>query len=209
MTIRAPLMCLLGAGLIACAGHSATVPVAQAPVPASPPPATVATTSDSAPARADSSAVAATVRTEDVEKEAVRLFGPEGREIVAGADDNDVAPTFDINVTSYATNRRVLAYLEFFQVDARDRFAIWLSRLSRYEGMIRERLRAKGLPEDLVYLTLIESGLSNSAVSRARAVGMWLVFLPAPFLIAKIGEVVGAPISDRPSTGSSPSSRRR
>src|SRR2546427_3315675 len=46
-------------------------------------------------------------------------------------------------------------------------------RLGRYEGMIRERLRAKGLPEALVYLTLIESGLSNTAVSRARAVGMW------------------------------------
>src|SRR3989454_1945544 len=39
--------------------------------------------------------------------------------------------------------------------------------------MIRERLRAKGLPEDLLYLTLIESGLSNTAVSRAKAVGMW------------------------------------
>ena len=32
---------------------------------------------------------------------------------------------------------------------------------------------------------------------RGRAVGMWLVFLPAPFLIARIGEVVGAPISGR------------
>ena len=30
---------------------------------------------------------------------------------------------------------------------------------------------------------------------RGRAVGMWLVFLPAPFLIARIGETVGAPIS--------------
>src|SRR2546428_8487514 len=39
--------------------------------------------------------------------------------------------------------------------------------------MIRERLRAKRLPEDLIYLTLVESGLSNTAVSRARAVGMW------------------------------------
>ena len=81
--------------------------------------------------------------------------------------------TFDIDVTSFAAHRRVLEYLHFFQVDARDRFAIWLSRLGRYEGMIRARLRAKGLPEDLVYLTLIESGLSNTAVSRAKAVGMW------------------------------------
>ena len=171
MIQRAPVLLLVGAGLAACAGH--TVPVSQAPAPSAAPSAVVTRSSDSASTRPDSAAVAATVRTEDVEKEAVRLFGPEGRDIVAGTDDTDLPPTFDINVTSYATNRRVLAYLEFFQVDARDRFAIWLSRLSRYEGMIRERLRAKGLPEDLVYLTLIESGLSNSAVSRARAVGMW------------------------------------
>src|SRR5437773_6880759 len=32
---------------------------------------------------------------------------------------------------------------------------------------------------------------------KRRAMGMWLVFLPAPFLIARMGEVVGAPISDR------------
>ncbi|HET9386575.1 MAG TPA: lytic transglycosylase domain-containing protein, partial [Gemmatimonadales bacterium] len=98
---------------------------------------------------------------EDVRQEAERLFG------------NDATTTFDIDVTTYAGHRRVLEYLEFFQLDARDRFEIWLSRLGRYEGMIRERLRARGLPEDLVYLTLIESGLSNTAVSRARAVGMW------------------------------------
>jgi membrane-bound lytic murein transglycosylase D len=101
------------------------------------------------------------VRGEDVRQEAQDLFG------------NDASATFDIDVSNFAGNRRVLEYLEFFQLDARDRFEIWLSRLGRYEGMIRERLRARGLPEDLVYLTLIESGLSNTAVSRARAVGMW------------------------------------
>jgi soluble lytic murein transglycosylase-like protein len=106
---------------------------------------------------------------EEVEREAVRLFGlEEGRAAVGAAE-----PTFDIDVANFAANRRVLEYLEFFQVDAHDRFAIWLTRLGRYEGMIRERLRAKRLPEDLVYLTLVESGLSNTAVSRARAVGMW------------------------------------
>jgi membrane-bound lytic murein transglycosylase D len=101
------------------------------------------------------------VAGEDVRQEAEQLFG------------SDATTTFDIDVTTFAGNRRVLEYLEFFQLDARDRFEIWLSRLGRYEGMIRERLRARGLPEDLVYLTLIESGLSNTAVSRARAVGMW------------------------------------
>ena len=101
------------------------------------------------------------VRGEDVRQEAENLFGA------------DAHATFDIDVTNFVGNRRVLEYLEFFQLDARDRFEIWLSRLGRYEGMIRERLRTRGLPEDLVYLTLIESGLSNTAVSRARAVGMW------------------------------------
>src|SRR2546430_14527419 len=70
-------------------------------------------------------------------------------------------------------NHRVLQYLELLRLDSHDRFEIWLARLGRYEGMIRDRLRAKHLPEDLVYLSLIESGFSNTAVSRAKAVGMW------------------------------------
>src|SRR2546425_5628146 len=111
------------------------------------------------------------VKREEVEREAERLFGAEGKAAIGVAPSPE--PTFDIDVSSFATKRRVLEYLEFFQVDSRDRFEIWLGRLGRYEGMIRERLRAKGLPEDLLYLTLIESGLSNTAVSRAKAVGMW------------------------------------
>jgi membrane-bound lytic murein transglycosylase D len=111
------------------------------------------------------------VKGEEVEREAERLFGAEGRVVIGAAPSPE--PTFDIDVTSFSTNRRVLEYLEFFQVDSRDRFEIWLARLGRYEGMIRERLRAKRLPEDLLYLCLIESGFSNTAVSRARAVGMW------------------------------------
>ena len=111
------------------------------------------------------------VRGEEVEQEAERLFGAEGRTILGATDAGGAS--FDIDVLTFAANRRVLEYLEFFQLDSRDRFEIWLSRLGRYEGMIRERLRARRLPEDLVYLTLIESGLSNTAVSRARAVGMW------------------------------------
>jgi membrane-bound lytic murein transglycosylase D len=125
-------------------------------------------------ARRDSLAPAApavVVKGEEVEREATRLFGAnEGHTAITEAA---AEPTFDIDVANFSANRRVLQYMEFFQVDAHERFAIWLTRLGRYEGMIRERLRAKGLPEDLVYLTLVESGLSNTAVSRARAVGMW------------------------------------
>ena len=82
-------------------------------------------------------------------------------------------PEYDIEVESYATHTRVEYYKGFFLGGARDRFTIWLGRLNRYEGMIRDRFRAAGIPEDLVYLAMIESGYSNTAVSRANAVGMW------------------------------------
>ena len=47
------------------------------------------------------------------------------------------------------------------------------ARLPKYETMIREAMQANNVPADMVYLALIESGYSNSAVSRARAAGMW------------------------------------
>jgi len=51
--------------------------------------------------------------------------------------------------------------------------SVFLERGSRYESMIRRRFEEEGLPGDLGYLALIESGYSNDAVSRSHAVGMW------------------------------------
>jgi membrane-bound lytic murein transglycosylase D len=113
------------------------------------------------------------VGTGEVTSESDRMFGNSRGGAAASA-----APTYDINVAAFANHARVQYYVDFFLGEARDRFAIWLSRLPRYEGMIRERLRRAGVPEDLVYLALIESGYSNTAVSRARATGMWQ-FMPS------------------------------
>lgn len=90
-----------------------------------------------------------------------------------GADALDVVTSWDIDVESYASHQRVQYYLDFFQGPGRERMGIWLSRLPKYEAMIRAQMAAHGVPEDMVYLALIESGFSNSAVSRARATGMW------------------------------------
>ena len=49
----------------------------------------------------------------------------------------------------------------------------WLAKSYRYFPDMKLILRSKGLPEDLVYITLVESGLSSHAVSSARAVGYW------------------------------------
>jgi membrane-bound lytic murein transglycosylase D len=48
-----------------------------------------------------------------------------------------------------------------------------LSEGTRYESMIRDAMRAGGIPEDMYYLALVESGFDPNAYSRAAAVGMW------------------------------------
>ncbi len=109
---------------------------------------------------------------EEVEREALRIFGelPEIRLEDTGEDE---AITWDIDVRSYETHSRVEFYIDRFKGPARDRFAHQVSRGTRYEPMIRERLRRAGLPEDLTYIALIESGYDQHAYSRAAAVGMW------------------------------------
>jgi len=83
------------------------------------------------------------------------------------------AVTWDIDVETFNSHSRVQWYLRFYQGRGRERLGVWLNRMPRYEPMIRERLQQEGLPGDLVYLALIESGFSNTATSRAKAVGMW------------------------------------
>ena len=101
--------------------------------------------------------------------------GDEGDAEIAGNDTKSLASavTWDIDVETYNSHARVRYYLDFFLGKGRERMGIWLNRMPRYEPMIRERLAEEGLPGDLVYLALIESGFSNTATSRAKAVGMW------------------------------------
>jgi membrane-bound lytic murein transglycosylase D len=70
-------------------------------------------------------------------------------------------------------NKQVEFYLDFFQNRQRTTFAKWLERSGRFLPMIRKQLREAGLPEDLAYLPMIESGYSLTAYSRARAAGPW------------------------------------
>src|SRR4051812_38827471 len=82
-------------------------------------------------------------------------------------------PTWDMDVRTYETQERVAHYVTMFTGKSKDRIAAQLERGTRYEPMIRAKMRAGGLPEDMYYLALIESGFNNNAYSRAAAVGMW------------------------------------
>ena len=99
-------------------------------------------------------------------------------DVPASDDELPAVPvSWDIDVTTWGDHERVQFYLSFFEEQAHPRFQIWIERMPVYEPMIRQKLQAANMPTDLVYLALIESGFSNSAISRTRAVGMWQ-FMP-------------------------------
>ena len=88
--------------------------------------------------------------------------------------DHDLAQLqaeYDIPIE---VNEAVVNYVRFFQSSAaRGHFVKWLGRSHRYLDKYRAILKEEGLPQDTVYLAMIESGFGNFAYSRARASGPW------------------------------------
>jgi membrane-bound lytic murein transglycosylase D len=93
-------------------------------------------------------------------------------------DDDDITALlghndfrdFDIPIVF---NDAVKYYIIYFTTDKKKVFANWLRRSRRYVPMITEILKEHGLPEDLVYLAMIESGFNAKAYSPAAACGPW------------------------------------
>ncbi|HEX5581964.1 MAG TPA: transglycosylase SLT domain-containing protein, partial [Gemmatimonadaceae bacterium] len=81
--------------------------------------------------------------------------------------------SWDIDVESYSDHELVERYLGIFTGRAKEYTKSRLERGTRYEPLIRARLREAGMPEDLYYLAFVESGFDAHAYSRAAAVGMW------------------------------------
>ena len=70
-------------------------------------------------------------------------------------------------------NSRVLQYVELFQGRLREFIQDGLTRGTQYLPMIQQVFRAEGLPLDLAYIPIIESGFKPNAVSKAKAKGPW------------------------------------
>ncbi len=70
-------------------------------------------------------------------------------------------------------NERVEAWMLRFSTLDKPAFEETLSRAGLYSEMILGKLRARGMPEDLVYLAMIESGFLTHARSNVAATGMW------------------------------------
>ncbi len=82
------------------------------------------------------------------------------------------AETDDFDVP-LVLNDAVARHIRCFTGPKRDIFARWLWRSERYAPTIRSILKKNGLPEDLVYLSMIESGFNMKARSPAKASGPW------------------------------------
>jgi membrane-bound lytic murein transglycosylase D len=70
-------------------------------------------------------------------------------------------------------NERVAQMLDAYSNRVHDRFELGLDNAARYEPLIRTTFQAEGLPEDLLYVAMIESSFRPSARSGARAQGIW------------------------------------
>jgi len=70
-------------------------------------------------------------------------------------------------------NKQVEMYLNLFQTRHRKIYESWLSRSSMYLSLMEKELKYAGLPRELIYLSMIESGYNQRACSSANAVGLW------------------------------------
>ncbi len=109
-------------------------------------------------------------------------------------DDTTVSFQYGLSVNPYQTSPssgaklkspefdfshpRVDTFVTRFQTTLRDFFSSALSRSGRYVPRMSSILQKEGVPQELAYLPLIESGFRPHAVSRAGAVGPWQ-FMPA------------------------------
>ena len=85
---------------------------------------------------------------------------------------------------------QVLRFLEFFKNDTRGRAIMtsWVRKLGRYRPMFERVLERHGLPKDLIFLAMIESGFEPGAMSRVGAGGVWQ-FMPG------VGRAYGLEVS--------------
>jgi len=77
-------------------------------------------------------------------------------------------------------DERIIKYLEFYKDDPRGRniMGAWLRDQGRYRDLILRALRGAHLPEDLLYVCMIESSYDPHDTSWAGALGLWQ-FMPA------------------------------
>lgn len=89
--------------------------------------------------------------------------------------ENIDLPEFSFESTEFpmTINERVKSSMVFLLKQPDKHINHWLGRAETYFPMVEKIFAEEGVPDELKYLSMIESGLNPSAKSWARAVGMW------------------------------------
>jgi membrane-bound lytic murein transglycosylase D len=103
-------------------------------------------------------------------EEVVSISGDELRAELELVRSAERGATYDYPID---LNDKVLTWVSLFSTTKRGFMENALGRASMYLPMIRQIFAEEGVPSDLAYLAVIESGFRNEAKSRAKAVGMW------------------------------------
>lgn len=98
---------------------------------------------------------------------------------------------FDIPVVYNAATKK---WINYFTGRGRELFKRYVKRSGRYAPVFSKVLNDQGLPRDLIYLSMAESGFQNHARSWAKAVGPWQFM---PYTGKKFGLDVGFFLDER------------
>jgi membrane-bound lytic murein transglycosylase D len=104
------------------------------------------------------------------QEEVVSISGDELRAELERVRAAEQGATYDYPID---LNDKVLTWVSLFSTTKRGFMENALGKASMYMPMIRQVFAEEGVPSDLAYLAVIESGFRNEAKSRAKAVGMW------------------------------------
>ncbi len=107
--------------------------------------------------------------------DSVRKFRHFRKDLKAPIRSTYSPPVFDFPVTY---NEQVKSWINYFQTKGKTSFKVWLERSSRYAPYIQQELAKNNLPQDLLYVAMIESGFTSRATSHAGAVGIWQFIAP-------------------------------
>jgi membrane-bound lytic murein transglycosylase D len=100
---------------------------------------------------------------------------PSAQFVTAAVSDNDLRPA-ESNVQWDLANldhQRVDSWVKRFTSDLKSSLTRYLERMDKYEPMISTKLAQREMPQDLIYLAMIESGFNPTIKSPAQAAGLW------------------------------------
>jgi membrane-bound lytic murein transglycosylase D len=103
------------------------------------------------------------------------VLAPAPQFMAAAVADNEMKPV-ESNLQWGLANLdhgRVDSWVKRFTSDLKRSFATYLTRMDKYAPMISAKLSQRDMPQELIYLAMIESGFNPKAKSPAQASGLW------------------------------------